>query len=324
MALFNCLDINHDGKITLKEWTNAFDMIDDNHNGVISRKEWCLHEGDTSLFDSIIHKKHLAVISREEWHRAFKMLDDNNDGVISVDQLMVPKEQGKTVHFDMEDCRDLVLLRGLVWQFDGRGACISQCKPEPTCKQRLCFGDRIVSINDHSVLGAPREELEYHFWHAQSSSRYVHLKFEAPWKTQLEAAPKVGDRLQAFRRPGDALESDADFYKKGDFGRISAVGMQYLYITWERTGETIGVLIQDWNKYFSVVGTLKAVPEKGDMVKELPGDPYETEGKQLGRVTDIYEKEVHIYWKATHSQSKVLVHNFLKFYTCVGKHESHA
>lgn len=180
-SLFESIDVNYDDHITLKEWVRAFDSVDTNHNGVISRKEWCLHQGETYVFDAIANKKHIAALSRDEWQRTFSMLDTNKDGSISIEEWLSPGKEGRTVYFDLRDCRDVLIIRSLKFDFDQFGAFVVQAKSEVN-NRRLYPGDRIININGHFVYGAPREDVEFHFRNAKDA-RFVHLTFEDQSRT---------------------------------------------------------------------------------------------------------------------------------------------
>merc|ERR1719350_942602 len=94
--MFNFVDYDGDGRITVEEWVNAFHDIDQDGDGCISRKEWCMKRGTTAMFDRI-SKRYSVRLTLYEWHQAFERLDVNSDGNISMcEWLNQPKRRDKT------------------------------------------------------------------------------------------------------------------------------------------------------------------------------------------------------------------------------------
>jgi len=80
--LFDFVDKDRSGTITMKEWLEAFDSIDTDRNGMLSKMEWKKHHGSVAIFD-VVDSDRGGSISRDEWRRAFKSFDRNGDGTIS-------------------------------------------------------------------------------------------------------------------------------------------------------------------------------------------------------------------------------------------------
>jgi len=84
-SVFDDLDGDGQGVITLEEWRTAFAAIDKDGNGVLSRKEWQLRHGETYVFDAI-PKRYTNQISRREWEIAFRILDTDRDDTITLEE----------------------------------------------------------------------------------------------------------------------------------------------------------------------------------------------------------------------------------------------
>merc|ERR1719330_1976235 len=90
--LFNFMDANQDGEVSLEEWTKAFDRIDSDGNGFVSKKEWCQRHGTAALYE-IVFKMNSVRVTRDEWRQAFQAMDTDGDGIVSTREWLQKKRR---------------------------------------------------------------------------------------------------------------------------------------------------------------------------------------------------------------------------------------
>ncbi len=94
---FAQLDIDHNGRLTGKEWTagtSELDRMDHNHDGAVSRDEFLNLDRERTRREGLFHlldKNRDGRLSRAEWPRDaedFDRRDRNHDGALSKDEYL--------------------------------------------------------------------------------------------------------------------------------------------------------------------------------------------------------------------------------------------
>merc|ERR1712224_40550 len=111
--------------------------------------------------------------------------------------------------------------------------------------------------------------------------------------------PKLADQVKAM--PDKAFKG---VYAPGDIGLIVEIGEKIL-VTWQSTGKTSAMTKDAWMYWFTVIGTVKPIPDYGDRLRVLPEvafEGYYREG-DLGTVVGVDDKLIWITWERTGQMS---------------------